>query len=66
MEDILLPKYMKGDMVRTLDTGEGFHYVERVIPVRLSPEVTLFNYELRGGIVIGEDSITDRMEDLAD
>lgn len=59
MSDILLPKYMRGDLVKTLDTGEGWKLVERVIPVPVNPEITLFNYELRGGIIVGEESITD-------
>lgn len=63
MNDILLPKYMKGDMVKTLDTGEGWKTIERVIPVPLNPEITLFNYELKGGIIIGEDSITEICQD---
>lgn len=54
---------MKGDMVKTLDTGEGWKTIERVIPVPLNPEITLFNYELKGGIIIGEDSITEICQD---
>jgi len=59
MSEVLLPKYMKGDMVKTLDTGEGWKTVVRVIPYKFDAEVTVFKYELTGGIVIGEESITE-------
>lgn len=59
MDDLQLPKYMKGDMVKTLDTGEGWKTIQRVIPKPVNHEYTLFNYELTGGIIIGEESIIE-------
>ncbi len=62
-EDVRLPKFMRGDRVKSLDTGEGWLTIQRVIPYQMNAEITLFNYELTGGIIIGEESITEIMED---
>lgn len=64
--DIRLPKYMKGDVVKTLDTGEGWKFIEKVIPTRINEEITLFSYELRDGIIVQEESIIDKMDALPD
>ena len=66
MSEVRLPLYMKGDIVKTLDTGEGWKFVERVIPHKIDDEITVFKYELRGGIIVGEESIIDRMDALPD
>lgn len=59
MSEIMLPKYMKGDKVKTLETGEGWKTIQKAIPEKINDEITLFKYELSDGIIIDEMSITD-------
>lgn len=58
-DDVRLPKFMKGDLVKTLDTGEGWKKIQRVIPKPINEEMLVFQYELTGGIIVGEESVTE-------